>query len=114
MFFLAVGLIGLWILIFWLGIQVYLFPLMVLQEEKSLKLILKNASLLTLSYPLFVLGICIVIVLVTALSALLPILFLLWMPFVSTLNNRALTFSLERVKEYQRAQRELEEEKKKG
>jgi uncharacterized membrane protein YesL len=112
--FLVVGLIGLWILAFWLGIQVYLFPLMVVQEDKSLKLLLKNASLLTLSYPFFAFTICIVLLLVTALSILLPVLFLLWMPFVSLLNNRALTSSLEQVEAFQKTRRELEEEKKEG
>jgi uncharacterized membrane protein YesL len=110
--FAIVGFLGIWALVLWLAIQVYLFPLMIRQEDKRLRLILKNGSLLTLAYPVFALGILIAIVLFTALSALLVILLpTLWMPLVTLLNNRALVSSLGEVERYQQAQIELDEER---
>ena len=78
-----------------------------------LKVILKNASLLTLAYPIFVLGILLAIALSTALSAILLILLpTLWMPFVAVISCRALASSLDTVELYRQKQAELEEEKK--
>jgi hypothetical protein len=109
--FAILGLLGLWALAFWLGIQVYLFPLLISQEDKSLKLILKNASLLTLAYPFFSLGIWIVVVLATVVSALAVILLgTLWMPFIALLNSRALISSLDQVERFREQQREIERE----
>lgn len=108
-FFAIIGFLGIWALALWLAIQVYLFPLMVHQEEKRLGLILKNGGLLTLAYPFFALGILIGIALVTALSVVLIILLpTLWMPLVTLINNRALVSSLEEVERYQQAQQELD------
>ena len=110
-FFAIIGFIGIWALALWLAIQIYLFPLMIHQEDKRLRLIFKNGSLLTLAYPFFALGILIGIVLVTALSGLLIILLpTLWMPLVTLINNRALVSSLGEVEQYQQAQEELEQE----
>ena len=110
--FSIIGFLGLWALAFWLAIQVYVYPLMVVQEDGSLKLILKNASLLTLAYPLFILGIMVTIALATALSAVLLILLpTLWMPFVAVISCRALSSSLDTVEAYRQKQAELEEEK---
>jgi uncharacterized membrane protein YesL len=109
--FAAVGFLGLWALLFWLAIQVYVFPLMVLQKDKSLKLILKNAALLTLAYPLFALGILIAAALATALSGVLVILLpTIWLPFVALLYSRATFSSLRQVEAFQQAKLELEEE----
>ena len=111
--FAIIGFLGIWALALWLAIQVYLFPLMIHQEDKRLRLILKNGSLLTLAYPFFALGILIGIVLVTALSALLVILLpTLWMPLVTLINNRALVSSLGEVEQYQQAQEDLDKETK--
>jgi uncharacterized membrane protein YesL len=111
--FAIIGFLGIWALVLWLAIQIYLFPLMIHQEDKRLGLILKNGSLLTLAYPFFALGIIIGIVLVTALSVLLIILLpTLWMPLVTLINNRALVSSLGEVEQYQQAQEELDQEAK--
>ena len=110
--FAIIGFIGIWVLAFWAAIQIYLFPLMIFQEDKSLKIIFKNASLLTLAYPFFALAVLVLIVLATALSGVLLILLpTLWMPFVAVLNCRALESSLEQVNLYRQKQAELEEEK---
>jgi uncharacterized membrane protein YesL len=109
--FAIVGFLGIWALALWLAIQVYLFPLMIHQEDKRLWLILKNGSLLTLAYPIFALGILVGVVLVTALSVLLVILLpTLCMPLVALINNRALVSSLGEVEQYQQARKELDEE----
>lgn len=109
-FFLIIGLIMIWMAFFWLGVQTYLFPLLMSQEDKSLKLILKNASLLTLSFPFFVVGLLIVQLLFTALSIAIPILLMLLLPFLATSRNRALVVSLQQVKEIQERQQEVQEE----
>jgi uncharacterized membrane protein YesL len=110
-FYTAIGFLGLWALLFWFTIQIYLFPLMIIQEDKSLKLILKNASLLTLAYPLFALGILIATILMTTVSVLLVILLAtLWMPFVALLNSRATVSSLQEVESYRKRELELEAE----
>lgn len=111
--FAIIGFLGIWALALWLVIQIYLFPLMIHQEDKRLGLILKNGSLLTLAYPFFALGILIGIALVTALSVVLIILLpTLWMPLVTLINNRALVSSLGEVEQYQQAQEELDQEAK--
>jgi uncharacterized membrane protein YesL len=111
--FSVIGFLGLWALLFWLGVQIYLFPLAFMQEDQSLKVMLKNASLLTLAYPLFALGILVVTALVTALSVLLVLILLatVWMPFVAILNSRATISSLEQVEGYRQAQKELDQER---
>jgi uncharacterized membrane protein YesL len=110
--FAIIGFLGIWALALWLVIQIYLFPLMIHQEDKRLVHIFKNGSLLTLAYPFFALGILVAMVLFTALSVLLIILLpTLWMPFVTLLNNRALVSSLGEVEQYQQAQEELDEER---
>ena len=112
--FAIVGFLGIWALVLWLVIQIYIFPLMIHQEDKRLWLILKNGSLLTLAYPFFALGILIGIALVTALSVLLVILLpTLWMPLVALINSRALVSSLGKVEQYQQAQEELDQETEK-
>jgi uncharacterized membrane protein YesL len=113
--FSVIGFLGLWAVLFWLAIQIYLFPLSFIQEDKSLRLILKNASLLTLAYPVFALGILIVTVLATALSALLVFILLatLWMPFVAILNSRAAISSLQEVEDFRQRQSEIKEEMQK-
>jgi uncharacterized membrane protein YesL len=112
----VLGALGLAGLLLWLLVQVYLFPLMVLQEDKSIKLMFANAARLALAFPVFSLGVLIVAVFATALSLflLLVLTVTLWMPFVAVLCNRALASSLEEVERYRRIQAELEEKRKVG
>jgi hypothetical protein len=117
--FAAIGFLGLWALLFWIAVQIYLFPLMIVitheekhQEKKPIKLILKNASLLTLAYPFFALGILIVSLLATALSVALLLILLatIWMPFVAVLYSRATVSSLREAEAFQQRQAEIEKE----
>lgn len=109
----AIGFLGLWVLVFWAAIQIYLFPLTLLQEDQRLLLILKNAALLTLAFPLFALGILVVMALATALSALLLFVLLatVWMPFIAILGSRATISSLEEVDAIRQRQAEIEQER---
>ncbi len=110
--FLVMFLVAVWAVVFWVAIQIYLYPLLVSQDDKRLLLTFKNAALLTLAYPLFTLLILIVLVLITVLSVISLILMpTLWMPFVALLNNRALVSSLGQVEQYRQAQQELDEER---
>ena len=104
--FRVIGLVGLWALVFWLTLQVYIFPLLVHQEDKRLRAVVKNAATLTLAYPFFSLGILIVALAATAISVLLLFVLVatLWMPFVAVLSSRALVSSLEAVEEYREQQ----------
>ncbi|MBN1580781.1 MAG: hypothetical protein JXA89_08760 [Anaerolineae bacterium] len=96
-FFLVAGILVLWFLLFWLCVQIYLWPLVISQEEKRIVLMIKNASALTLAFPFFAFMMMTVIVLVTVLSVALPFLLLLWMPFVSVLSSRAFVSSLQQA-----------------
>ena len=112
MVFPVIGFLGLWALLFWITVQIYLFPLVTMQEDKRIKVILKNASLLTLAFPLFALGIVVITALVTALSVLLVFILLatLWMPFIAILNSRATLSSLQQVEGIKQRQEELAQE----
>ncbi len=108
--FLVIGLAGLWVAIFWFGIQIYLWPLLVSQEEKRQAQLWKNAALLALAFPFFAVGVLIVTALITALSVAMPPLLLVWMPLVAMLNNRAFLSTLDEVNAIQRKRRELEQQ----
>jgi uncharacterized membrane protein YesL len=107
----AIAFLGMWALLLWLAVQIYLFPLMLIQEDRRVRLIVKNGGLLALAYPLYALIILVVTVLVTALSVFLVILLpTLWMPFVAVLYSRATVSSLEEVQAYRQRQEDLEAE----
>ena len=110
--FAVIGFLGLWAILFWVTVQVYLFPLMIMQEDRRVKVILKNASLITLAYPFYALVILIIALLATALSILLVFILLatLWMPFVTVLFSRATFSSLGEVEAYRQRETELEQE----
>ncbi len=44
-----------WLLVIWLGLLIYIFPLILLQEQPSLRIIARNAFLMTLGRPIFTL-----------------------------------------------------------
>lgn len=95
--FLIAGILVLWFLVYWLCVQIYVWPLIILQQEKRVTVMIKNASSLMLAFPFFTLLIAIVIILVTVLSIALPFLLLFWMPFVSILSCRAFESSLQQI-----------------
>ena len=86
-----VGILWLYLLAFWLCLQVYLFPLLMEQEDKRLLLIFRNAVLLTLKHPLFTIVFLLVIVLLLVISVALAVpVFLLIISLIAFLSNRAL------------------------
>jgi uncharacterized membrane protein YesL len=92
--FPVLGFIILWVLLFWIAIQVYLFPLLIALEEKRLGQMFKNAAQLVLVFPLFCLLMLVVALLGTALSVLLLVpLATVWMPFIAFLFSRAFASS---------------------
>lgn len=91
------GLLGLWLLLFWAGMQVYVWPLMVAQEQPDLWLLLKNAVLLTLSFPLLTLLALLIHALVLGLGLVLPILLLPGIPLLAVMNSRFLQLMLQHV-----------------
>jgi uncharacterized membrane protein YesL len=92
--FAILGFIMLWVLLFWLAIQVYLYPLLVALEEKRLALMFKNAAQLVLAFPFFCLLMLLAALILTALSV---VLFLpvatFGMPMIALLFSRAFVSS---------------------
>jgi len=111
-----IGFLGLWGLLLWMAVQIHLFPMAFLLEEPRLSLVVKNGGALTLAYPLFALGILLVLALATALSILLLLILLatVWMPFIAVLSSRATLSSIEEVKHYQAASAEMRQERDKA
>jgi hypothetical protein len=108
----VIGFLGLWALLFWSTVQIYLLPLVTMQEDRRVKVILKNAGLLTLAYPFYALVILIIALLATVLSVALVFVLLatIWMPFVAVLFSRATFSSLREVEAFRQRQSELEQE----
>ncbi len=80
----------LYILAFWLAMQIYTFPLLLEQEHKRLKLVLRNAALLVLADPVFTVILAVLLLAAIALSAALTLpLILVTSSFVSLVANRA-------------------------
>lgn len=80
-----------YLLAFWLGLQIYLFPLLMEQEDKRLLLIFRNAIVLTLRHPFFTIAFLLVILLLLVISlALVAPIVVLLISLVAFLSNRAL------------------------
>jgi uncharacterized membrane protein YesL len=106
----VVGLVGVWMLLIWALAQLYTFPLLVRQEERKLFLLVKNAVLLTLAYPVFSLTAAVLLALLLALSVVIPIVFVLTgLSFATVMSAHALRQGIDMV-EAHRAQGEEEEE----
>lgn len=101
------GLVGVWMLLVWALAQLYTFPLLVRQEERKLFLLLKNAVLLTLAYPVFSLTVAVLLVLILALSVAFPVVFaVVGLSFAAVVGAHALRWSIEMVEAQQAQQGE--------
>ncbi|MHB0875545.1 MAG: DUF624 domain-containing protein [Anaerolineae bacterium] len=112
LFYLTI--IWIYALLIWMGVIIYVFPLAIEQDDKSVKLIYRNAALLALGRPVFTLVIAIVQLLLLAASIILsPLLLLVYIPLSSLISNHALLISLEEVetRRSRLAARQAEEEK---
>jgi uncharacterized membrane protein YesL len=90
----VLGVVGL----LWIAVQFYVWPFLVEQEQKQLRIALKNALFLTLANPLYTLLLLGVVGLALVLSLLtvLPIA-VFATSFISLLGNRAV---VERLRTY--------------
>ena len=84
--------------VIWLGVQFYVWPFLIEQEDKRLRLALRNALFLALAAPVYTLTMLVIVVVVLSLSAVtvLP-LFLCAASLVSLLGNHAV---IERLSAY--------------
>jgi len=92
----------LWIYLFilWLGVQIYVFPLAIEQEDKSVKLIYRNAALLAMGRPLRTFIVALFLLLLLATSVVFsPLLLLVYIPLSALIANHTLRASLEEIAE---------------
>lgn len=98
------GYVGIWMLLIWAVAQLYAFPLLARQAERNFGQVIKNAVLLTLAHPVFSLTVAVLLILLLALSIVLPILFILiGLAFAAILSAHSLRWGIEMV-EKQRSQ----------
>ena len=94
-------------MLLWFGALIYLFPLVVLQETPSLRLLARNAFLMTMGRPIFTLINLVLMAIFVVLSLILPVLPLfLTFAFFAQWSMRA---TLELVKEAEERRAALEE-----
>jgi uncharacterized membrane protein YesL len=80
----------LYLLVVWLGILIYIGPLMLIQTDKRLRVIARNAALMTFGRPLFTLGTLILMAIIFVTSIWLVILlFLATVSFLALWGFRA-------------------------
>lgn len=85
--FIGSLILGLWfyLLVVWLGLLIYIFPLMLLQERPDLRTIARNALLMTVGRPIFTLTTLVLMGLVVATALLIPLLTPLFFLFIVAL-----------------------------
>jgi len=89
-----------YVLLFWLAMLIYLFPLLIEQETKSLLLILRNAALLVLDNLAFTLTLGILLLLFLLLNVALAVpLLLIVMSGLAVIQSKALLTVLEKYGE---------------
>ncbi len=99
----------LWIMVLWLGIQPYLFPLLMEQEDKRVLLVFKNAILLALVNPGFTVLVIVLLGATLLLSLIFPpLLLLVTFSLAALVDNRAIVQLMIRLEE-QRARYGLTE-----
>jgi len=102
--------VWIYILVMWVCVLTYVFPMALVQEDKSIRLTFRNAVLLAAGRPLFTLVVGIINVLLLAVSIIVPpLLLLLYIPLSALVGNHATIDSLEYV-ERRQAQLAGEEE----
>lgn len=90
----------LWIMVLWLGIQPYLLPLLLEQEDKRVLLVFKNAMLLALVNPGFTVLVMVLLGATLLLSLVFPpLLLLVTFSLMALVNNRAIVRLMIRLEE---------------
>jgi uncharacterized membrane protein YesL len=103
--------IWVYVLVVWLVMQVYVYPLAIEQEDKSLKTIYLNAFRLALVRPLFTIVVGLILLVLEAVSiAIPPLLLLVFVPLAALIGNHALQ---EMIAYVQQRQEELKKKSEK-
>lgn len=89
-----------YLIVFWLAMLIYLFPLLIEQEDKGLLLILRNAALLVLDNVAFTLtlGFLLLLFLLLNVGLVVPVLLIL-MSGLAVIQSKALLTVLEKYRE---------------
>lgn len=92
------GWINVYALAIWLGGQIYVLPLLMRMEDRRTFLILRNALLLCLGYPLFTFTLLALLALALAIGIAIPLLLpLVYLPVGALASYHALSAALEDV-----------------
>lgn len=93
------GVLFIYMFALWIAIQTYALPLLIEQENKSFRLIIRNAALLCLDNPFFTFTLLLMILLITVLSLALPIFItLISGSLVGIIQHRAVLTLLEKYR----------------
>lgn len=99
----------LYILLIWFSLLIYLGPLTVLQEDRRVRTVWRNAAILALGRPIYTLLTTLLMAIIGGLSTLIPLLLLLLTPaFFAVWGFRATTTVIAQAEE---RRRELEEKR---
>lgn len=94
----ALSFLWLYIIVFWLSMQIYVYPILVSLEKPTVLGAIKTAALAAFANPLFTLLLFVIAIALTALSVVLAILVLLaWPAVMVLLGEHSLRLFLERV-----------------
>jgi uncharacterized membrane protein YesL len=91
------GIVFLWLFVVSVMVGVYVFPLFWQQDEPDLKLVLRNAAILTLQHPLYTFLLLIFIGAITALSIIPIVLIFLTPAVIAVATNFGLTGILQEM-----------------
>ena len=96
----AVGMIFIWVLVIgWLPMQMYAMPLLMEQESKSIRLVIRNSAVLALGNPGFSLVLFVLIVILAAVSVLIPVVITLFGgALIAVIEQHAVVTLLERYR----------------
>jgi uncharacterized membrane protein YesL len=101
----------LYILLLWFALLIYLGPLSVLQTDRRVRTVWRNAAVLTLGRPIFTLLTALLMALLAALSVWVPLLLLLFTAsFFAVWGFRATSASIAHAEERRRSREEQETE----
>jgi uncharacterized membrane protein YesL len=87
-----------YLILFWISVQIYLYPVLVGLKEPTLWGALRTATVLTFANPLFSILLLVLAIVLTALSIVIPILLLFaWPAVIILLGEHALLVFMERL-----------------
>ncbi len=93
-----VAILFLYLLLFWLSVQIYLFPVLVGLKEPTILAALKTASVLAFANPLFSIVLLLLAIVLTVLSIVIPLLLLFaWPAFMLLLGEHSLMVFMEKM-----------------